>query len=293
MKFGIIGNLDKPELSGAVALLVARLDRSGVEYIVDRDIVELLADAGKALRDRHSATRDMCVRGVDMVVALGGDGTILSAARLVGADGTPILGVNLGKLGFLAEIAPGELSQAIGDIVEKKFVVEERLVLEATSPALPARVLFGVNDIVVGKSRSSRVIDIDMHINGAFAVTYRADGLIISTPTGSTAYALSNGGPIVTPVSRVIGVTPIAPHTLSGRPLIVPDTDVIRVVVPGNRDEVLVSADGQEEAELTGPVEVLIRKAGHCVRLVKRVDRTYYDMLRAKLLWGKDPRSAM
>ena len=159
--------------------------------------------------------------------------------------------------------------------------------------ALPGKVLFGVNDIVVGKSRSSRVIDIDMHINGAFAVTYRADGLIISTPTGSTAYALSNGGPIVTPVSSVIGVTPIAPHTLSGRPLIVPDTDVIRVVVPGNRDEVLVSADGQEEAELTGPVEVLIRKAGHCVRLVKRVDRTYYDMLRAKLLWGKDPRSAM
>jgi NAD+ kinase len=293
MKFGIIGNLDKPELGVAVSLLVDKLNRSGVEYIVDKDIVNLLGNAGEGLRQKHSAPREECVRGVDMVVALGGDGTILSAARLVGSDGTPILGVNLGKLGFLAEIAPEEMSRAIGEIVEKKFVIEERLVLEATCPSLPGRILHGVNDIVVGKSRSSRVVDMDMHINGAFAVTYRGDGLVMSTPTGSTAYALSNGGPIVTPVSRVIGITPIAPHTLSGRPLIVPDTDSIRVVVQSTGDEILISADGQEEAELPGPLEVFVRKAQHQVRLVKRVDRTYYDVLRAKLLWGKDARSAM
>lgn len=293
MKFGIIGNLDKPELGVAVALLVDKLNQSGAEFVIDQDIVSLLGAKGEGLRRDHSASREECVRGVDMVVAMGGDGTILAAARLVGADETPILGVNLGKLGFLAEIAPEEMSKAIGDIVEKKFVVEERLVLEATSPSMPGRTLYGVNDIVVGKSRSSRVVDFDMHINGAFAVTYRGDGLIISTPTGSTAYALSNGGPIVTPVSRVLGVTPIAPHTLSGRPLIVPDNDSIRVVVQAKGEDILVSADGQEEAELWGPLEVFVRRARHQVKLVKRVDRTYFDVLRAKLLWGKDARSAM
>jgi NAD+ kinase len=230
---------------------------------------------------------------VDLVAAFGGDGTILAAARKVGSRGTPILGVNLGKLGFLAELGPEGLHQQIVDIINKRYVIEERLVLEAVSPNIPGKTLHAVNDIVVDKSRSSRVIDLEAHINNAYAVTYRADGLIVSTPTGSTAYALSNGGPIVTPTSSVIGITPISPHTLSGRPLIVPDTSVIRIVAQADSGEVLVSADGQEEAVSKPPVEVLIRKAAYRLRLVKRVDRTYFDVLRAKLLWGKDPRSEM
>jgi NAD+ kinase len=143
---------------------------------------------------------------------------------------------------------------------------------------------------VVDKSRSSRVIDVETHIDGAFAVTYRGDGLIISTPTGSTAYALSNGGPIVTPTSNVFGITPISPHTLSGRPLIVPDTSVIRIVAHGASDEILLAADGQEEAFLKPPAEIIVRKADYVVRLVQRTDRSYFDVLRAKLNWGRDVR---
>jgi len=170
-------------------------------------------------------------------------------------------------------------------------VIEERLVLKATLPSQPEKVFHAVNDFVVDKSRSSRLINLVTHINGAYAVTYRGDGLIISTPTGSTGYALSTGGPIVIPTSHVIGITPISPHTLNGRPLIIPDSSVIRVVVQSQAEEVLLSSDGQVEAFLKPPVEVIVQKGEYTLKLVKRVDRSYFDVLRAKLLWGQDARS--
>lgn len=291
MRFGIIGNLEKPGLREAVSLLLSQLETSGMDYLLEERIVPILGDAAAGWRNICSAGMVECVSKADILVAFGGDGTILAAARQVGARGTPILGVNLGKLGFLAEVAPEEMHGMISDILANRFVVEDRLVLEAGSPALPGKTLHAINDLVVDKSRSPRLIDIETHIDGAFAVTYKGDGLIISTPTGSTAYALSNGGPIVTPMSGVIGITPISPHTLSGRPLIVPDTSAIRVVVHAHTDEVLLSSDGQVEAFLKPPAELSIRKAGYSLRLVKRVDRSYFDVLRAKLFWGQDARS--
>ncbi|MGB5872597.1 MAG: NAD(+)/NADH kinase [Bacteroidota bacterium] len=290
MRFGIIGNLDKPGLPKAVGHLLEGLEDSGTDYLVDKKILTLLAGGDEGERASRGRDYEVCLKESDMVVAFGGDGTILAAARSVGGRGTPILGVNLGKLGFLAEFAPEELDQAIEDILAKNYLVEDRLVLEATSPSLPERVFRAVNDVVVDKSRSPRIVDLEAHIDGAYAVTYRGDGLIISTPTGSTAYALSNNGPIVTPTSGVIGITPISPHTLSGRPLIVPEQSTIRVVVQAESNEVLFSADGQVEAFLTPPVEFTIRKATHPLRLVKRTDRSYFDVLRAKLLWGQDAR---
>ena len=136
-----------------------------------------------------------------------------------------------------------------------------------------------------------RVIDVETHIDGDYAVTYRGDGLIISTPTGSTAYALSNGGPIVTPGSRVFGITPISPHTLSARPLVVPETSLIKVIVQSASDEVLISVDGQTQVPLRPPIELNVKKAAFPVRLVKRPDKSYFDVLRAKLHWGRNPRS--
>ena len=292
MNFGIIGNLEKAELSNAVALLVARLDHSGMEYRLEKSLAALLEKQGVPTRNKKTGTQEQCAQDVDMLIALGGDGTMLAAARLVGSTGTPILGVNLGKLGFLAELATTELEEAVGEILNGQYIVEHRLVLQATVSGSPERVLYGLNDVVVDKSRSSRMINVDVYINDAFAVTYRGDGLIVSTPTGSTAYALSSGGPIVTPTSGVIGITPVSPHTLSGRPLIVPDTDAIRIVAKTHTDEVLISIDGQEEAVLKPPAEVNIRKAAHTINLVKRSGRSYFDVLRAKLLWGKDARSA-
>jgi NAD+ kinase len=291
MKLAITGNLEKPGLRKTVSALVAQVEALGMDYAIDPRIAELLAGVEVLIPASHIAKSPALSPGTDVLVALGGDGTILAAAREVGVHATPILGVNLGKLGFLAEVTPEDLPAAIRGLQGGTFHIEERLVIEAMSPSAPGRTLYAVNDIVVDKSRSSRVIDLETHIDGEYAVTYRGDGLIISTPTGSTAYALSNGGPIVTPSSKVFGITPISPHTLSGRPLIIPETSRIKVIVHSSNDEVLVSADGQTQLPLRPPIELIVRKAPYPVRLVKRTDRTYFDVLRAKLHWGRNPRS--
>ena len=292
MRFAITGSLEKEGLRGAIELLVTTLEGAGADYRIDKRVAPLLGgSATQAAGDRLCGIEE-CFSGADVLVAFGGDGTILSAAHEVGAKGIPILGVNLGKLGFLAEFAVEEIPKAITDLLAKKYLVEERLVLKAVCRALPGRDFFAVNDIVVDKSRSSRIMDVEAHIDGAFAVTYRGDGLIISTPGGSTAYALSNGGPIVIPASRVIGITPISPHSLSGRPLIVPDSCVVRVVVRGGSEEIMFSADGRSEGLMKPPAEIVVQKADYPVKLVKRVDRSYFDVLRAKLFWGQDARSS-
>jgi NAD+ kinase len=288
MKLGIIGNRKKRELPDAVRRLLSCLDKAGIPYVIDRETAALGGPVGSS----GSIGSELdCVTGTDILLAFGGDGTILSAARLVGPKGVPILGINLGKLGFLAEVAPNDIEVAVDDLLHGNYSVEKRLLLEASSSALPGRNLFAVNDFVVAKARSSRMVDVETRINGEFAVLYRGDGLIISTPTGSTAYALSNGGPIVTPTSQVIGLTPISPHTLSGRPLVVPDDVVIDIVARAEEGDVMISADGQEEAMVTPPVSMAVRRAGHSLHLVKRPTRSYFDVLRAKLLWGRDPRS--
>ncbi len=291
MKLAISGNISKPGLRKAVGTFARALDSMGIAYVVDRKIADLLAAVDENLPETHVCETAVTFAGADILVAFGGDGTILAAAREVGDREIPILGVNLGKLGFLAEVTPEELPTAIRDLVAGHYRIEERLVLEATSPSTPGRTFHAVNDVVVDKSRSSRVIDVETHIDGDYAVTYRGDGLIISTPTGSTAYALSNGGPIVTPGSRVFGITPISPHTLSARPLVVPETSLIKVIVQSASDEVLISVDGQTQVPLRPPIELNVKKAAFPVRLVKRPDKSYFDVLRAKLHWGRNPRS--
>jgi NAD+ kinase len=292
MKLAITGNLDKRGMADGVNVLLERLERSSASFMVDERVADLLDATGKRISHAHRGTLANCAAEADILVAFGGDGTILAAARAVGARATPILGVNLGKLGFLTELSPEELPAVTDDLLKGKYVVQERLVLEARIGAAPGTVAYAVNDIVVDKARSSRLIDVHTHIDGAFAVTYRGDGLIVSTPTGSTGYALSNNGPIVIPTCNVIGITPIAPHTLSGRPILVPDTSSIRIVVESQSTEVLISSDGQEEGLYRAPVEVTITRAPFPVRLVKRVDRSYFEVLRAKLFWGADARKA-
>jgi NAD+ kinase len=292
MTFGIIGNINKLALRNAVSSIMAKLRISNQNYVIENRIVELLDGDVIQLSSEHCGTVQECVERADILVVFGGDGTIIAVARSVGSKETPILGINLGRLGFLAEFAPVEMEQAIDDILNKRYIIEERLALEATFPRTPGKIFHALNDIIMGKSGYTRLIDLETHIDGAFAVRYRADGLVIATPTGSTAYSFSNGGPIVIPTSRVISIAPIAPHTLSGRPLIVPDGSTIRVIVQSEGHEVLVSADGQVEETIKPPVEVVVRHADYKVKLVKRVGRSYFEVLRAKLLWGQDPRSS-
>jgi NAD+ kinase len=291
MKLGIVGHLEKPGLEPAVRQFLGHLDERKVDYVVDKRIANRFSDNLLISRTSRFVEEGDCYKGVDMLIAFGGDGTILAAARSVGSLQTPILGINLGKLGFLAELAPQEISGAVDELVSGRYNIEQRLVLEASLAEKQNPPFHAINDVVVAKGRSSRMIELHTRINGSFAVTYRGDGLILSTPTGSTAYALSNGGPIVIPTSKVLGLTPISPHTLSGRPLVVPDDSVVSIAVESADDEVLISTDGQEEACLRAPMEIVIRRAPYFLRLVRRSNQSYFDTLRAKLFWGRDPRS--
>lgn len=223
----------------------------------------------------------------DLIVVLGGDGTLLAVGRAV-QPGIPILGVNLGRLGFLTEIGRAELYPSLVEILAGRFELEERSLLEiavvrADGGSASYRVF---NDAVIAKSALSRIIELTLKADGGLVTTYRSDGLIISTPTGSTAYSLSAGGPIVNPLLPVILLTPICAHTFSLRPIVVPDTGLIEVTLETQEAEVYLTLDGQEGTTLAYRDTVRLTRASNGVRLVRLSGRSFYDSLRGKMRWG-------
>jgi NAD+ kinase len=223
----------------------------------------------------------------DLVVVLGGDGTLLSVARTV-PSGVPILGVNLGTLGFLTEIGRSELYPSLVEILAGRYQVEERALLDVElerqgGGKTPYRIL---NDAVIGKSALSRIIQLTLRVDGRLVTSYRSDGLIISTPTGSTAYNLSAGGPIVNPLLPVVVLTPICPHTFSLRPIVVPDSSTIEVTLETENEEVYLTLDGQEGTEFGFRDSVRMSRSSATAHLVKVSSRTFYHSLRGKLHWG-------
>ncbi|MBW1768348.1 MAG: NAD(+)/NADH kinase [Deltaproteobacteria bacterium] len=226
---------------------------------------------------------------VDWVVVLGGDGTLLGAARKVGKYGVPMLGVNLGGLGFLTEIPLKRLYPAIEMMLKGQLEVESRLMIETKVLRKGEEIcLFPVlNDVVINMGDLSRIIDLDVFINDQFLTTFRADGLIISTPTGSTAYNLSAGGPILYPTIANFILTPICPFTLANRPIILPDSDNIHIMMGKESDKkAKLTFDGQVGFDFFYGDKVMIYKSKERIRLVKSPDQTYFEILRAKLMWG-------
>jgi len=223
----------------------------------------------------------------DLVVVLGGDGTLLSVARSL-ADSIPILGVNMGNLGFLTEVPRSELYPSVMKFLEGDYDVDERALLDvslrrASGEEVSYRVL---NDAVINKSALARIIELVVTVDGHRVATYRSDGLIISTPTGSTAYNLAAGGPILNPQLPVVVVTPICPHTLTLRPIVVPDSASVELRLETSHEEVYLTLDGQEGAQIDYGDTIRLRRSKDVVRLVKTSDRTFYDSLRDKLRWG-------
>lgn len=226
---------------------------------------------------------------VDWVVVLGGDGTMLGAAREVGRFGVPILGVNLGGLGFLTGIPLDRLYPVIKMMVDGKLEVEHRVMLEIKVLRKKEELIrFQVlNDVVINKRALARIIDLDVLINDEFLTTFRADGLIISTPTGSTAYNLSAGGPVLYPTMETFVLTPICPFTLTNRPIIIPDTDIIKIKM-GKRSEekVILTFDGQVGFDFIYEDELIIYKSKEKIKLLTPPDHSYFKILRTKLMWG-------
>ena len=290
MTFGIAGNIRKEDVPTIAQRVIQRLKSEGVDFVVEKSLSEMLR---KKLRiksvGRTLPEKDLPAH-CDMLISLGGDGTILRFARQVAEKGTPLLGVNLGKLGFLAEVSVEDLDACLTEVLKGDYFVVERMMLQATI-VKNSMTYIALNDIVVDKFGSSRVLNFETHVNGEYLATFTADGIILSTPTGSTAYALANGGPIVTPHNRAITISPICPHSLTARPVIVPDDSVIRIKVVSSESKIHITADGQDEVMVRPPTEIRVKRSPFSARLVKRRNTSYYDLLRKKLNWGQDLRT--
>jgi len=264
------------------------LQEHGAEAIFETATAALMP----ASPTRRVAEKSSLVSEVGLVLVLGGDGTLLSMADCIGRAGlnVPILGVNFGSLGFLTEVTLPELYPSLEAALAGRAPIEERLTLRATiarSTDAPSTEV-AVNDVVINKGARSRLIDLSISVGDGLVTTVRADGLIVATPTGSTAYNLAAGGPIVQPSVDALVLTPIAPHTLTNRPLVIPSSSTVRVKpMMEERDEVFVTFDGQVGCELHAGDEINICRASQPMRLVRPATRSYFEVLREKLNWGK------
>jgi NAD+ kinase len=225
---------------------------------------------------------------VDLVLVLGGDGTMIATSRMIGDAEVPVLGINFGGLGYLAEFRIEELYDALESILSGNYRLDKRVMLSVelggAEEATRNRVL---NDVVINKSALARIIEIEAYLNGQFVNSFRADGLIVSTPTGSTAYNLSAGGPVIFPSMNAVVITPICPFTLSNRPIVVPDDAIIELRLKTDKEDVALTLDGQVGFPLKIDDQVIIRKSKTTFNLVQPMNRNYFDVLRDKLRWGR------
>lgn len=282
-KIAVLAKVHDPRCQGVASELVEWLSARGIEPLVDAHLARhLLLPCGidSALFPEQA----------DLVVVLGGDGTLISAARLIGGRDIPILGVNLGSLGFLTEITLEELYPTLERCLANDYRVSERMMLQATVERDGAEIASHavLNDVVINKGALARIVDLETMVNSQYLTTFKADGLIISTPTGSTGYSLSAGGPIVHPAMNCIAITPICPHTLTNRPVIIAEDSLILITVRSLPDEdIFLTLDGQVGVELQGGDVIHVRRASDRAKLVMSGSKDYFAVLRTKLKWGE------
>jgi NAD+ kinase len=287
-RIGIIAKKNKPEAVNIAKDLVEWLRPKKIEVYIEEEIGKILSSTLSGANWK-SIKREDIPTDIEMIFVLGGDGTLLSVARQVWNKNIPILGVNLGGLGFLTEITLNELYSVLERVIRDDFEIDEREVLNVGVIRQGERIAEFVvlNDAVVNKGALARIIDLETTINGEYLSTFRSDGLIISTPTGSTAYNLSAGGPIVYPSLHTIIITPICPHTLTIRPIIIPDDVKIRTLLKSRDEEVTLTLDGQQGFTLEFEDVVEVEKAEGRILLIKSPFRRYFELLREKLKWGE------
>ncbi|ROL61022.1 NAD(+) kinase [Bacteroidetes/Chlorobi group bacterium ChocPot_Mid] len=272
----------KQEAIACAEITTKKLMESGINCCATESMVDSMQDEkvkGYIKRLPYSEFEKFA----DVLISFGGDGTMLSAARLMIKTDLPIMGINVGKLGFLAEYSVNDLDVTIEKLVKGDYRIIDRAVLQTE---LDGEVIYALNDFVIEKKDSSRMITIEAFTNKHLLGSIRADGLIITTPTGSTAYSLSCGGPILTPSAEVICITPISPHSLTLRPLVLPDTNNVELRVFSPTGESMLVADGQVKKVLNNSDIVMINKSEEYIKLIKPTDSSYYDLLRTKLLWA-------
>ena len=289
LRFAIFGNTYQPKKAVSVQKILDCLHERKAEVAMERALYEFLTDdqklsiSGVSVFDGHDFE-------ADFAISMGGDGTFLRTASMVGQKEIPILGVNMGRLGFLADIHPSDIDHTIAALYMDDYSVETRAVIQVeTDGASIEGYPCALNDVAILKRDNASMITIHASINGEVLTTYQADGLIMSTPTGSTAYSLSVGGPIIVPGTHVFSLTPVAPHSLNVRPIVVSEDSIIELTVESRSHSFLVALDGRSE-KLPDSTRLTLRKAPYRVQVIKRSGTRYFHTLREKMMWGADQR---
>jgi NAD+ kinase len=287
---GLIGKFGDPNFSDTLGQIADHLRQRQLRVLLDESSARLIPDNGLEVAGRATIGQQC-----NLVIVMGGDGTMLNAARSLVDYEVPILGVNLGRLGFLADVSPGEIPHSLDEVLAGQFREARRSLLHAQvlHEGRVASEADALNDVVVHKREVARMIEVDAFVDGRFLNAYRADGLIISTPTGSTAYALAGGGPIIHPGLEAVVLVPICPHTLTHRPIVVKADSVIEVVLnAANTTQTQITCDGQVSLAIEPGDRIVIRKKDRKVRLIHPINHDYFELLRAKLRWGLSPEAS-
>jgi NAD+ kinase len=290
MLIGIIANITKENVFGVVSSFIKELKRNKLEYLLtktlleDKDKLKIEIDEDFLSDDKEIYERS------DLIISIGGDGTMLTTAYHALSYDKPVLGLNLGKLGFLAEVDISQMDIIIKDIKEGNYQVQKRMVLTADCDNYPGEKLIAINDIVIDKGGWPKMIEITAEVDGEYVSTFSADGVIIATPIGSTGYSLSTGGPVVSPSASAITLSPISPHSLTMRPLVLSSEQEIVIKADSPHNEIQISCDGQRVYHIPPPLEIKIVKSEKPLKLIHTSVTTYFETLRNKLLWGIDVR---
>jgi NAD+ kinase len=293
MKIAVYGITINPDFGNELASLFSALNKKGIEVYLYAPFARYIIETC-SFYPEYDGTFETCndlPTDIDFMFSIGGDGTLLKSFLMLKSKSVPLVGINTGRLGFLSDISREEIEQAIQDILDNNYFIDERTVLKLETGNGPFPDFdYSLNEITVTKLDSSSMINIKTYINDEFLNNYWADGLIIATPTGSTAYSLSVGGPILSPDSENIVISPIAPHNLTVRPIVVPDHHILKLKVEGRGQHFLASVDSRSEA-IQFSTELTIRKADFKVKTLRLKGHTFFSTLRNKLMWGLDKRN--
>ena len=290
MLIGIIANITKENVFSVVSSFIKELKKNNLEYLLTKTLMEDKDNIIIEIDEDYLSDDKEIYEKSDLIISIGGDGTMLTTAYHALSYDKPVLGLNLGKLGFLAEVDISQMDIIIKDIKEGNYQIQERMVLAADCDNFPLEKLIAINDIVIDKGGWPKMIEITARVDGEYVSTFSADGVIIATPIGSTGYSLSTGGPVVSPSAGAITLSPISPHSLTMRPLVLSNEQEIVIKADSPHNEIQISCDGQRVYHVPPPLEIKIVKSVKPLKLVHTSVTTYFETLRNKLLWGIDVR---
>jgi NAD+ kinase len=289
MKLGIVANITKENILEVVSSFTSKLKEKNIPYILTKSLFEANGKFKIELFEDIIVNDDELYNEADIIVSIGGDGTMLNTAFNALKYDKPVLGLNIGKLGFLVEAELSQMDLIIDSLKNENYKIEERIVIQGEIFGYDSEVI-AFNDIVIDKGGWHKMIELAIWVDREYVTTFNADGLIVSTPTGSTGYSISVGGPIISPKADVITLSPISPHSLTVKPLVLPSNQEILVKADSLHKEVQVSCDGQRSYNIPPPMEILIKKSEKKLKLISTSLSTYFSTLRKKLLWGIDIR---